>query len=178
MNPNGDLTLYRSRTLPPLSKSHDYELPVPPQGRYRSGILRKRQDTPSFSIIERQPKSPMTIKALLQVSEPIPKFIESGVHKKPEKTVVKSLQGWKNEVRKVVPSRPAFAISSDWVAPPADWDDRDHYIYSPRCIFYKNIKHYQHKDFTVNPEWVSEKMTVSTFSPAYRTCALRYGWCS
>lgn len=79
---------------------------------------------------------------------------------------------------RVVPQRPAFALSSDWVAPPADWDDRDHYIYSPRGMFYTNTKYVLHKDFTVNPEWISEKMTVSEFSPVYRTCALRYGWCS
>lgn len=79
---------------------------------------------------------------------------------------------------RVVPQRPAFAISSDWVAPPADWDDRDHYVYSPRSMFYTNTKYVLHKDFIVSPEWISEKMKVSEFSPVYRTCALRYGWCS
>lgn len=79
---------------------------------------------------------------------------------------------------RVVPTRPAIAINSDWKAPPAEWDDRDQYIYGAKPMFYKNLKYAEHKDFVVNPEWLSEFMTVSTYSQAYRTCALRYGWCA
>ena len=79
---------------------------------------------------------------------------------------------------RVVPGRPSYAIKSDWQAPPAEWDDRDQFIYGPKSLFYKNLKYVEKQDFTINPEWLSEHMTVSTMSTAYRTCALRYGWCA
>lgn len=79
---------------------------------------------------------------------------------------------------RVVPGRPSYAIKSDWQAPPAEWDDRDQYIYGAKSIFYKNLKYVPNKDFKINPEWLSEHMSVSTMSKAYRTCALRYGWCA
>lgn len=65
----------------------------------------------------------------------------------------------------------------DWKAPPAEWDDRDPFLYSPKPMFYKNKKFVSERDFVVNPEWGSEKKKVSVNSPAYSTCALRYGWC-
>ena len=79
---------------------------------------------------------------------------------------------------RVVPGRPSYAIKSDWQAPPAEWDDRDQFIYGPKSVFYKNLKYVEKQDFTINPEWLSEHMAVSTMSTAYRTCALRYGWCA
>ncbi|KAL3866689.1 hypothetical protein ACJMK2_043970, partial [Sinanodonta woodiana] len=77
----------------------------------------------------------------------------------------------------VVPRRPTIAINSDWQAPKAEWDDRDQYIYDPKGMFYDNRKYYIDKDFSISPEWISEKKSVSSYSRAYRTCALRYGWC-
>ncbi|XP_061172290.1 uncharacterized protein LOC133181732 [Saccostrea echinata] len=178
---NGILGLTRSKTLPPLSFKKDLadKIGANSEGP-RPSLRTNRPVTPNFPcIIKRVNKSPIKIDALLRNSEPIPHFIDRASNQVPKKqSRAKSIQGWQNEIKKVVPQRPAFAISSDWVAPPADWDDRDPYISSPRSMFYTNTKYVLHKDFIVSPEWISEQMKVSEFSPAYRTCALRYGWCS
>lgn len=180
-NASSDLTFRRSKTLPPLSSKKDVTGKIGANSDGPGSSFRKsRAGSPEYpSIIQRVNRSPIKIDALLRSSEPIPHFIDRKSKEPSTKQYrAKSLQGWKNEIKKVVPQRPAFALSSDWVAPPADWDDKDHYIYSPRSMFYTNTKYVIHKDFIVNPEWTSEKMTVSEFSPVYRTCALRYGWCS
>uniref|UniRef100_K1QK59 Uncharacterized protein n=1 Tax=Magallana gigas TaxID=29159 RepID=K1QK59_MAGGI len=168
-NASSDLTFRRSKTLPPLSSKKDVTGKIGANSDGLSPSLRKsRAGSPEYPcVIQRGNRSPIKIDALLRKSEPIPHFIDRRSKEPSNKTYrAKSIQGWKNEIKKVVPQRPAFALSSDWVAPPADWDDRDHYIYSPRGMFYTNTKYVLHKDFTVNPEWISEKMTVSEFSPA------------
>ncbi|XP_048732888.1 uncharacterized protein LOC125649400 isoform X2 [Ostrea edulis] len=175
------LTLRRSKTLPPLTPRKEItdKIGANSDGS-RPSLRNSRPKTPDYPcVIKRVNKSPLKIDALLRSSEPIPHFIDGASKEMPRKQYkAKSIQGWKNEIKKVVPQRPAFAISSNWVAPPAAWDDRDHYIYSPRSMFYTNTKYVLNKDFIVNSEWISEKMKVSDISPAYRTCALRYGWCS
>ncbi|XP_022318359.2 uncharacterized protein LOC111121381 isoform X1 [Crassostrea virginica] len=177
-----DLSFRRSKTLPPLTckKELTGKIGANVEGS-RPSLRTNRPVTPEYPcVIKRVNKgTPVKIDALLRSSEPIPHFIDRASKETPkQKYIAKSIQTWKNEIKKVVPQRPAFAISSDWVAPPADWDDRDHYVYSPRSMFYTNTKYVLHKDFIVSPEWISEKMKVSEFSPVYRTCALRYGWCS
>ncbi|XP_045215493.2 uncharacterized protein LOC123565769 isoform X2 [Mercenaria mercenaria] len=164
----------KSVTLPPLQRS------VTDLGSLRTMYRRPKSPTPNFTMINRRDPSLMKtpdVNSLITMSKPIPNLLDKP-KKDDEETPRKNLNIWKNEVKKVVPARPAIAIHSDWKAPPAEWDDRDQYIYGPKPIFYKNIKYTEHKDFVVNPEWLSEFMTVSTYSQAYRTCALRYGWCA
>lgn len=165
-----------SRTLtllPPLRRSHtEIDLGTMHQ--------QPRSPTPNHTMInERVPKSSVSlpgIKALVATSKPIPNLLDRPSEEK--EFPKKDPNLWKDEVTKIVPKRPAIAIQSNWEAPPADWDDRNQYIFCAKPIFYKNIKYTTGKSFVVNPEWLSEFMTVSTYSRAYRTCALRYGWCA
>ncbi|KAL4227432.1 hypothetical protein ACF0H5_012876 [Mactra antiquata] len=166
----------KSLTLPPLQRS------VTDLGTLRTMYKRPKSPTPNFTMINRRDpelEKRKDIVALLTKSHPIPNLLDKPIKKSDEKkSPRKDLTMWKNEVKKVVPARPPIALHSDWKAPPAEWDDRDQYIYGAKPIFYKNLKYTEHKDFVVNPEWLSEFMTVSTYSQAYRTCALRYGWCA
>lgn len=165
----------KSITLPPLQRS------ITDLGGLMIMNKRPKSPTPNYTMINRRDPSLLktpNISALITVSKPIPSLLDKPNKREKEEEHKKDVRIWKDEVKKVVPPRPAIAIHSDWKAPPAEWDDRDQYIYGPKPIFYKNIKYTEHKDFVVNPEWLSEFMTVSTYSQAYRTCALRYGWCA
>ena len=172
----------RSNTLPAITNSEPaFKSPL----TARSGTGRRS------SALHCRSKSPLDIKpyqaslsdrlktpdfnALVRKSIPIPQLLDTVDDQLEFPT--KSIQEWKNQVVKIVPKRPSFAIAMDWKAPPAEWDDRDNYICSPKPMFYKNKKFVSERDFVVNPEWGSEKKKVSVYSPAYRTCALRYGWC-
>ncbi|XP_060553131.1 uncharacterized protein LOC132714299 isoform X2 [Ruditapes philippinarum] len=170
-----DDSAMKSVTLPPLQRS------VTDLGGLRTMYKKPKSPTPNFTMINRRDPNLMktpNVNSLITISKPIPNLLDRPKKENKEEAPKRNLSIWKNEVKKVVPSRPAIAINSDWKAPPADWDDRDQYIYGPKPIFYKNNKYPEHKDFVVNPEWLSEFMTVSTYSQAYRTCALRYGWCA
>lgn len=174
--PKATINTARSLTLPPLQRT------VTDLGGLRIMNRKPKSPTPNYTMINRRDpdllKTP-NISALITTSKPIPSLLDKPKKEEQvEETTRKNIRIWKDEVKKVVPSRPAIAIHSDWQAPPAEWDDRDQYIYGPKAIFYKNLKYTEHKDFIINPEWLSEFMTVSTYSQAYRTCALRYGWCA
>ncbi|XP_052784076.1 uncharacterized protein LOC128219931 isoform X2 [Mya arenaria] len=166
-----------SVTLPPLRRSYT------DIGSLRTINKRPKSPTPNYTMINKRDPSRLqtpAVKALVTTSRPIPHLFDrkASTPERKDGPPNKTKQMWKNEITKVVPARPPIAIHSDWKAPPADWDDRDQYIYGAHPMFYKNLKYPMHKDFTVNPEWLSEYMTVSTYSQAYRTCALRYGWCA
>ncbi|XP_060076470.1 uncharacterized protein LOC132556100 [Ylistrum balloti] len=163
--------LQRSLTLPQLVSSpapslRRKEPPTEFQHPLRSPARRRRP-------FESRIKLP-TFKALNRTFDPIPQFIESD---KRRNYATRSMDFWERQVKKVVPDRIDLAISNDYQAPPAIWDDRDPYIFSSKSCFYDNKKYVPHRDFSINPEWTSESMHVSEFSPAYRTCPLRYGWC-
>ncbi|XP_033750615.1 uncharacterized protein LOC117334884 isoform X2 [Pecten maximus] len=161
----------RSVTLPQLvqssSPSPRYTKREPEfQHPLRSPTKRRRPFEPRV-------KLPI-FNALNRTFDPIPQFIESD---KKRNYATRSMDFWEKQVKKVVPERINLAISNDYQAPPATWDDRDPYIFSSKSCFYDNKKYVAHRDFNINPEWVSEGMHVSEYSPAYRTCPLRYGWC-
>ncbi|XP_069136939.1 uncharacterized protein [Argopecten irradians] len=165
--------LHRSVTLPQLVQSSapsprftKREKPSDFQHPLRSAARRRRPFEPKVQL----PK----FNALNRTFDPIPKFIESDVKRS---YATRSMDFWEKQVKKVVPDRINLAISNDYQAPPAVWDDRDPYIFSSKSCFYDNKKYVAHRDFNINPEWVSEGMHVSDYSPAYRTCPLRYGWC-
>ncbi|KAH3812816.1 uncharacterized protein LOC127836645 isoform X1 [Dreissena polymorpha] len=165
-----------SITLPPLERSRT------DLGSLLTANRRPKSPTPNHTMInKRDPNLLRTpdFRALLTTSAPIPNLLDPPPRTAERKTPPwKPLKLWRNEVTKEVPSRPPIALRSDWKAPPAEWDDRDQYIYGAKPVFYTNLKYANSKDFTINPEWLSEFMTVSTYSNAYRTCALRYGWCA
>ncbi|XP_021349624.1 uncharacterized protein LOC110447950 isoform X2 [Mizuhopecten yessoensis] len=173
LKPESQPDFQRSLTLPQLVQSSS---PSPRSTR--------RENPPEFPHPLRSParrRKPFeskvklpTFRALNRTFDPIPQFIEPN---KKRNYATKSMDFWEKQVTKVVPDRMKFAISNDYQAPPAVWDDRDPYTFSSKSCFYDNKKYVPHRDFKINPEWISESMHVSDYSPAYRTCPLRYGWC-
>ncbi|XP_052102512.1 uncharacterized protein LOC127736053 isoform X1 [Mytilus californianus] len=181
---------WKRERLPSYSRANTLPIITQSEPAFHSPLT-DRSKSGRYQLLKRRSKSPVDIKpyqarlsdrlktpdfnALVLKNRPIPQLFDRVDENEEFKT--RSIQEWKNQVVKIVPKRPSFAIAMDWKAPPAEWDDRDQYLYSPKPMFYKNKKFVSERDFVVNPEWGSEKKKVSVNSPAYSTCALRYGWC-
>ncbi|XP_046543131.1 uncharacterized protein LOC124253415 isoform X3 [Haliotis rubra] len=115
--------------------------------------------------------------ALTRTSVPIPHLFDEMTDDRKFTRV--DISHWENQVKKVVPRRPVFVVTSD--SGPAnlyDWDINDDFVTDTKCHFYHSKKYQRDRDFVINPEWVSESVSLKSGPKAYRTCPIRYGWCS
>ncbi|KAL5005265.1 hypothetical protein ScPMuIL_018721 [Solemya velum] len=176
-------TLQRSNTMPPIigASPNEMVLKKDPTCVMKSGkFWREGSKTPDPAIVRRQDtksrrKKKIEFDALNRTCVPIPQLFDNLLTTRDYGK--KNMQDWYTEVYKKPAERPPFAISLDWQAPVPERDTRQHYIYSNGSMFYKNQRHRQARNFTIDPEWESERTSVSIYSPAYRTWPIRYGWC-
>ncbi|XP_067667766.1 uncharacterized protein, partial [Haliotis asinina] len=115
--------------------------------------------------------------ALTRTSVPVPHLFDEMTDEREFSRV--DISQWENQVKKVVPRRPVFALTYD--SGPANlygWDINDDFITDSKCHFYHSKKHQRDRNFVINPEWVSESVSLKSGPKAYRTCPIRYGWCS
>ncbi|XP_071084748.1 uncharacterized protein [Haliotis cracherodii] len=167
----------RVSSCDPSNRIIDVDLGSPT--RYPRGLVRSAQAVRT-SIVDHVPSSSRRrggFDALTRVSVPVPHLFDERTDDRKFSRV--DISQWEDQVTKVVPRRPVFAVTSD--SGPAnlyDWEINDDFITDTKCHFYHSHKYQRDRNFVIHPEWVSESVSLKGGPKAYRTCPIRYGWCS
>ncbi|CAH1795813.1 unnamed protein product [Owenia fusiformis] len=162
----------RPNTTAERSKSCNYSQP-----RQQRLLNRQRHTKSAVDVIKRLPVQPIKFDALSRVNPPLPKAFGDPIPtSKDYKRRPEILEGWKNEIRKVVPERLPFAVESKVETPNRDWAEDDAYPLSSETYFYKVQGNAPARHFIIDPKWFSEQHSFKNFSKQYQTCTLRFGW--